>query len=420
MGFGLVRGATDLLFCKIDWFSVVEGQKQNFLAEISSVGGDRLLNTSTDDLVAYFSEKFSIGVPTLNLDGIVADQQETEIDVRHDHGRLIFDRSKPCYVAGTAIEVEIPFSGDREVFFVQPTTHTLNPPRGEIRQNKLVLRIQGTNLEPERVKQVIESTIAEIETHLERLRQSATEFNRSLPDMARSRIEERKKKLLADRNLVSGLGFALKQRDGAGQTYVAPEVRRKITPTLPPASTAPYSPEPILSDSDYENILTLMEGMVRVMECSPKDFREIGEETLRSHFLVQLNGQYAGQATGETFNYEGKTDILIKSDGKNIFIAECKFWKGQKKYLETIDQLLGYLSWRDTKAAVVIFNRNKGFSNVLAEIEAATPGHPNCKRFVKKRSETSWVYRFAHREDPNREMSITVMAFDVPGSLGKP
>jgi hypothetical protein len=28
------------------------------------------------------------------------------------------------------------------------------------------------------------------------------------------------------------------------------------------------------------------------------------------HFLVQLNGQYEGQATGETFNFEGKTDMI--------------------------------------------------------------------------------------------------------------
>ena len=40
---------------------------------------------------------------------------------------------------------------------------------------------------------------------------------------------------------------------------------------------------------------------------------------LRQHFLVQLNGQYEGQAVGETFNYEGKTDILIRSEGKKPF-----------------------------------------------------------------------------------------------------
>src|ERR1700738_805507 len=37
--------------------------------------------------------------------------------------------------------------------------------------------------------------------------------------------------------------------------------------------------------------------------------------------------------------FDGKTDILIRKDGKNVFIAECKFWKGEKAFLETIDQI---------------------------------------------------------------------------------
>ena len=35
----------------------------------------------------------------------------------------------------------------------------------------------------------------------------------------------------------------------------------------------------------------------------------------------------------------------------------------------TLDQLLGYSSWRDTKVAVIVFNRNKDFSKVLKTIE---------------------------------------------------
>ena len=107
---------------------------------------------------------------------------------------------------------------------------------------------------------------------------------------------------------------------------------------------------------------------------------------------------------GETFNFEGKTDILIRSEGKNIFIAECKFWKGPKKLTETIDQLLGYSSWRDTKVAVIVFNRNKDFTNVLASIDETTKQHSNFKRKLGKQSETSLRYLFAHRDDPNREM----------------
>ena len=101
-----------------------------------------------------------------------------------------------------------------------------------------------------------------------------------------------------------------------------------------------FEPEPALSNEDYQEILRIMKNMVQVMELSPHAFSDMGEEDLRSHFLVQLNGAFQGQATGETFNFQGKTDILIRVDGKNIFIGECKFWKGEKAFLATLDQLL--------------------------------------------------------------------------------
>jgi hypothetical protein len=116
----------------------------------------------------------------------------------------------------------------------------------------------------------------------------------------------------------------------------------------------------------------------------------------------------------KAFNYEGKTDILVRVDGKNIFIAECKFWGGPKAYLETIDQLLGYLSWRDTKTAVVIFNRNRDFSNVLKSIVEATEAHPNKKKGPEKLGETRFRYTFSNPKDTNRELMLTVIAFDVP------
>jgi hypothetical protein len=146
----------------------------------------------------------------------------------------------------------------------------------------------------------------------------------------------------------------------------------------------------------------------------PKVFEKMGEEDLRTHFLVQLNGQYEGRATGETFNFQGKTDILIRDEGKNVFIAECKFWAGEKQFLETIDQVLSYLSWRDTKAAVLIFNRNVNFSEVLAKIAESAPKHENFKKTVAKLDESSIRYIFHQTNDRNRELTLTVLAFDVP------
>lgn len=402
------------LFSKADWSSVEEHQKQSLASDIASMDGKRLLNSSMTDLCDYFEEKYRIEVPTLLEDKIVADQREAQIDVSRDQMRYIRDRSHPFHITGTQVEITIPFKGEAETFGIRPTTYTLSPPIADVRGNSLSIKIQGTNLQPEQVRTKIDRTLSEINSYLRTLRNNASGLNNQLRSFAKVAINQRKEKLLADQNLVSALGFPLKERADAPTTYVAPEIKRKINPTLPAASSKTYKPEPTLSDKDYEHILNVIQNMAHVMERSPSAFASMDEEALRSHFLVQLNGHYEGQASGETFNYEGKTDILIRVQDRNIFIGECKYWSGQKKLTETIDQLLGYSSWRDTKVAVIIFNRKKNFSIVLDAIPKTVEAHPNYKRTLGQVDETNYKFVFSHRDDPSREMFLTVMAFDVP------
>ncbi len=85
-----------------------------------------------------------------------------------------------------------------------------------------------------------------------------------------------------------------------------------------------------------------------------------------------------------------------------------------EKMTETIDQVLGYSSWRDTKVAILIFNRNKELSKVLDSAKSTILEHGNCKRLIKAESETYSRYLFAHRDDRNREMTLSVLIFDVP------
>lgn len=404
----------DYLFTGLDWHSVDRHQRQQMVAEIEKVDPDRLLNTSVDDLALYFSEKYKIDVPVLDEENLVVDQREKQIDVSRDPNRYITDRSRPFYITGSEIEVEIPFTGEAEAFKIQPNPYTLSPPRASVRGNLLTFTIVGTNLEATQVRGEIDRTVREVQSYLTNLRANVAGLNGQLQGEARTAIEARRNKLLANRNTVASLGFKMKERHNAPKTYVPPEVRKKISPVMPPASSAPYKPEPALGQNDYEHILGVMQGMTQVMELSPSAFHDVDEEALRSHFLVQLNGHYQGQATGETFNYEGKTDILIRSEGRNIFIAECKFWSGPKRLAETIDQLLSYSSWRDTKTAVVVFNRNRDFSKVLAAIPDAVRAHPQYKKDLPGSTETVFRYLFANRDDRNRELYLTVMAFDVP------
>lgn len=149
------------------------------------------------------------------------------------------------------------------------------------------------------------------------------------------------------------------------------------------------------------------------MERSPAAFKDLGEEALRTHILVSLNGVYEG-ATAESFNLAGKTDILVRVEDRNIFIAECKIWRGQKDLLAAIDQLQSYATWRDTKTALVIFSRNQNFSAVLEEIRTSVPSHPNYKRTDRAVSTSHQRYVFKQPQDDSREMILAVTAFDVP------
>ena len=404
----------EYLFSKVSWHDVERHQLQEMRKAIEAMDGNRLLNTSADDLATHFEKQFQIEIPSLLTDEIVVDQRETKIDVSRDQNRMIFDRSRAFHITGTEVEVEIPFTGEAVTFKIQPTSYTMSPPQAEVRGNTLVLHIAGTNLNADGVRTDIDRTLVEIQSHLSTLRGNAEGLRTQLPNQARAAVESRRQKLLADRNLVGGLGFKMKERPGTQQTFAAPEVRKKIAAALPPATSTPYKPEPALSNADYEHILGVLQNMVEVMERSPSAFVTMDEESIRSHFLVQLNGHYEGQATGETFNYQGKTDILVRSEGRNIFIAECKFWSGPKMLTETIDQLLGYTSWRDTKVAVVVFNRNKDFSRVLTAISEAVKTHPNFKRELRGSTDTVFRYCFAHKDDQNRELFLSILAFDVP------
>jgi hypothetical protein len=72
------------------------------------------------------------------------------------------------------------------------------------------------------------------------------------------------------------------------------------------------------------------------------------------------------------------------------------------------------LGWRDTKAAVLIFNRNTNFSAVLNKVASAVPKHPQCKRDRGRSDESTFRYVFARSDDVDREITLTVLAFDIP------
>jgi hypothetical protein len=163
----------------------------------------------------------------------------------------------------------------------------------------------------------------------------------------------------------------------------------------------------------YQEILECLNIVGKMFERLPRTYAGKDEEGLRDHMLVTLEASVGGSATGETFNRRGKTDILVRTEGNNTFIAECKFWSGQKGLLETIDQLLTYLGWRDNQASAIIFVRNVNFSETIESAKAMMKTHPKFIRHLSNSDSTWDNYEFRSAADPGRSVSIALMVYHL-------
>jgi hypothetical protein len=102
---------------------------------------------------------------------------------------------------------------------------------------------------------------------------------------------------------------------------------------------------------------------------------------------------------------------ITAQDGSNLFVAECKFWHGASEMLKAISQLLSYLTWRDSKASLMLFVQNQGFTGVLNTISAEIVNHTQYKKSVGNRGESSFSFIFGLPQDPDKEVQLEVMAF---------
>lgn len=155
--------------------------------------------------------------------------------------------------------------------------------------------------------------------------------------------------------------------------------------------------DPRLRDDVYEAILDFVRLAGRDMEQSPVAYLGMDEETRRHMVRLQLNGPFRGLFSAETENVAGKTDLLLRFEGANLFIGECKFWSGKQGFLATVDQLMGYAGWKDRKLAMLMFVRRKDPGQVLARAREALERHD---RFVE------W------QDAPDGELRATVRLVD--------
>jgi hypothetical protein len=157
-------------------------------------------------------------------------------------------------------------------------------------------------------------------------------------------------------------------------------VRRKRLHLTEPRPAAPFIPQPALENAVYEDVLERIAAFAHAVERTPLTVGTLDEEGLRDHLLLALNTSYEGKAGGEVFSRAGKTDITLTDRDRHVFVAECKVWGGAKKFSAAVDQLLSYLVWRDSKAALVLFIKSGNATDIISKADTAIAEHPQCER----------------------------------------
>ncbi|MBW4465008.1 MAG: hypothetical protein KME07_06150 [Pegethrix bostrychoides GSE-TBD4-15B] len=407
------RGREFPAFSEHDGFAVVEGQKQKIAADINGQADNYILNVNKAEYVAHLVSTYTINPLEIHADQLSVSTEERLIPAEmHPHSFYVHaGKSYPKDV----LTFHLPFTGQAELLKVRASTFSMSAPRISVKGQEIIFEFINFNMDAQSIKREADSRVAQLVSQNAHLTRDLTAFNGSIEQIANQVFDARKSHLLKKGNLLSALGVPIRKSDNAPTTFA---VTAKRTPAIqakpkPVVTEKGYKPEPALDNSIYQQILKITHDVGKQFERLPSTYAGKEEEHLRDHFLLILEPNFEGSATGETFNKSGKTDILLRHDGSNIFVGELKYWRGKKGYLDTITQLLSYLTWRDSKAAVIVFVPNKEFTSVLSTIEQATTEHSNYLGFVSK-PELGWYqYRFHVNGDRNREVQLAVQAFHL-------
>lgn len=402
--------AQQLLFTSEHLSNFLEQLRVDALQRLASWNVDDLLATPDADVIQTLLDVTSRDCPTLRRDeAYLLDPTEVDLPVR-EFGETFTRRV-------TQFTLVVPFDGDLRLFAMRATSSTTSPPRADVGNGELRLFCQPGSGDAARVRADFGAQLDEIERYLSWSRNDMNEYRQRMEAEIPRLVVSRRAKLLVDRELQANIGFPIKRRPDAN-THAIPLRPRQVEPKREPARPSPaqrFEPEPVLLDGDYEAALAVLRNTRNALERSPSTTQHLNEEQIRDLLLVSLNAQFEGKAAGEVFNGAGKTDILIRVDDRNVFIGECKFWKGPKGLTGALNQLLGYLVWRDTKAALLLFIRDADVSAVTAKAITAIEDHPNYKRRGKTSTEERHDFVLHALGDPVREIHLALLPFLIAG-----
>jgi hypothetical protein len=410
----------DQLFYEGDLSNITRSISEQVRKKVDAISKDQFLNTPEDDLVTHCIEELQREPLTIYKDRMEQEYSEAKVDVSGDFRRRTRGLG-PYYVSGVRITVSLPFTGDPSLWHISPHDLFMSPrPFGRVVISRpyasgiveMIFEFP-TDEQADQVKKRIEENLRYLEACVSRQKEEIDKYNSMLPNAVRQTISARRNRIHLHDKISQFLDIPLKRKAGAPELVPLP-IKKKIITQLPPPPEGGFKAEPGIVDDVYNDILKIIRHEGRTWETTPKTYSVHPEEELRDILLAHLNGHYEGAATGETFRGSGKTDIRIEDSSRSAFITECKVWDGAKKLQDGIDQLLGYLTWRDCKTAFLVFNKhNANFSDILFKAPEVFNNHSKKIKEVKVPESGEWRFVFRSQDDDSRLLYIHVFVFNL-------
>lgn len=268
----------------------------------------------------------------------------------------------------------------------------------------------------EKIDNEFSSTQRGFNQKLSSLENEIKQYNKELPIFIQNEIKKRVLGIERLNDYKSKFAYPLKKTNNIPELFKPHKVikKKRIVPKPVVNTNGIPSEEKYITEEDYQNILTILQECGRNWESHPDTYRGKGEESLRDQLIFVLAPNIDGVVAGEAYNKKGKTDIAIKYKSTNLFIGECKIWKGAKVFKDTIDQILGYLTWRDSKSAIMMFVPNEDISNVKDVAEKTINEHPNFVRKLQEYNKGWSNYRFHIDGDKSSYLTIAVQLYHLP------
>lgn len=404
------RGKNIKAFYEIDSHNFVNNLTETIINEIKSKGKEYILGIDEDEYKTYLINKYTFEPLVINSDNNPISQPFISKEWREDR---FYEEQYQIDVY--TFTVEYKFTGSSELFRVQPSPWAMTTTDIVVNDQTNIVsfsfKMYEMNVEKFNREKLSEYNRAF--ANVININSFVSNWNSGLSSKINSLFNSQKAKYLQENDFFATIN--VKVNENTTSVFTTPTIKKKIIPQPEVPKNKTFSSEPMMSQEMYDDILKVIYQSGKNMEKKPALYQGKDEEGLRDQFLFVLETRYEGTtASGETFNRSGKTDIILKyaKDGSNLFVAECKFWHGEVEFLKAISQLFDrYLTWRDSKVSVLMFVKNKDFTNVIKVIKNEIVKHPYFINKVGERGETSFSYNFRLPQDEKKPVSLEVMAF---------